>query len=395
MEEATPTEIAFIEKYHFLEAGKECEAGAFLVDERLRLEDSRPYLSTRQPRFAFIQLLQLFEKEKQLRPGVHPTVVVGERCMIHPTARIGAGCVLGDRVSVEEGVLIGPLCFLDNDVVIGARSILYPQVAIGANCRVGKNCVLASGVVLGTDGFGYYDHGQKRYRVPHLGNVVLADGVELGANTTVDRAVVGTTRIGAETKIDNLVQIGHNCSIGSKCLLVAQSGVGGSSVLGNGVTLAGQSGVSDHLNIGEGAIVIGKAAVRHSVKPHEVVGGIPARPIRLENEIAEKIVELPKLLRRLETLEQKSDAGTPSEKVTYSSWRDEVVSILCRQLRIEPNRLGPEMDLKEEFGADSLTVLSVVSEIESRFQITIPDQDVRDLRTLRAIMTYLEKRLSH
>jgi UDP-3-O-[3-hydroxymyristoyl] glucosamine N-acyltransferase len=393
-DEAGPSDIVYIEKQKYLEGASNSRAGAFLIDKRFSLNRSRPFIATASPRIAFIKLLQLFQPRNVHAPGIHPTVIVGSECRIDSSATIMAGCVLGDRVVIEQSAVIHPLCFLGSGVKIGAGSVLHPNVVVEHDCQVGKRCVLKPGVVLGADGFGYHDEGATRYRIPHLGRAVLGDGVELGANTTVDRAILGATYVGDETKVDNLVQIGHNCSIGSKCYLVAQSGVGGSTVVGSGVTLAGQSGVSDHLRIGDGAIVIGKSAVRQSLEPGEIVGGVPALPIRLENEISRLLPQLPELVHRVERLEQSRSRTETAVERRNVSWRQKVRDMLAENLRVKSEVIDEGMDLKEEFNADSLTVLNFLTEIESEFNISVPDHDVRGLKTLGDILHYLEKRLA-
>ncbi len=391
-ETAGPADIVFADKLSFLESALRSRTGAFLVDANLAFDDPRPAIRTVTPRVAFIKLLELFEPPRPARSGLHPTVSVGRDSRISPTATIMANCVLGDNVVVEDDVVIYPQCYVGDGASIGAGTLLHPQVVVGAGCLVGRKCILFPGVVIGADGFGYHDEGTRRMRIPHLGNVVLQDEVEVGANTTIDRAVLGSTVIAAGTKIDNLVQIGHNVQIGAKCYLVAQVGIGGSTKVGNGVVLGGQSGISDHLTIGDRVMVAGKSAVRESLPPGEIVGQPPAFPIRVTNELVRLLPQLPELFLRVGRLEETGNAApgrTPPSN--GRSWSEIVVPVLAKTLRVKPELIRPDMDLKEEFNADSLTVLTVVTEIESQFGIAIPDEDVPRLRTLSAIVTYLEK----
>jgi len=391
-EAAGPNDIVFADKHGFLESALKWGAGAFVVDARLAFRDSRPVIRTVTPRLSFIKLLSLFAPPRTPASGTHPLTVMGEGCRLSPSATIMANCVLGDDVVVEDEAVIYPQCYLGDGARIGAQSVLYPQVVVGAGCSVGSRCILFPGVVIGADGFGYHDEGPQRLRIPHLGNVVLEDEVEVGANTTIDRAVLGSTVVAAGTKIDNLVQIGHNVQVGAKCYLVAQVGIGGSSRIGNGVVLGGQSGVSDHVTIGDRAMVAGKSAVRESLAPGEIVGQPPAFPIRITNELVRLLPQLPELFSRVNSLEQARQPGAQGVQSSNGrSWADRVVPILARTLRVKPELIGPDMDLKEEFSADSLTVLTVVTEIESQFGISIPDEDVPRLRTLAAVVSYLEK----
>ncbi len=391
-ETAGPTDIVFADKHSFLESALRSRAGAFVVDTALAFDDPRPAIRTGTPRLSFIKLLELFQPARPAGSGVHPSVSVGKSCQISPTATVMVNCVLGDNVVVEDDVIIYPQCFLGDGARIGSGTVVHPQVVVGARCLIGRSCILFPGVVVGADGFGYYDEGATRLRIPHLGNVILEDEVEVGANTTIDRAVLGSTVIAAGTKIDNLVQIGHNVQIGAKCYLVAQVGIGGSSRIGNGVVLGGQSGISDHVTIGDRVMVAGKSAVRESLPPGEIVGEPPAFPIRVTNELVRLLPQLPELFCRVGQLEE---TGHPTpDRTAFSkgrSWSEIVIPILARTLRVRPELIGPDMDLKEEFNADSLTVLTVVTEIESQFGIAIPDEDVPRLRTLSAVVSYLEK----
>jgi UDP-3-O-[3-hydroxymyristoyl] glucosamine N-acyltransferase len=392
-DEAGPSDLVYVEKQEFLELAKTSRAGAFLLDNRICLEDPRPQIKTAHAQLAFIKTLQLFDSANQHQPVSSPSIQ-GDNCQIAPSAKVMANCVLGSGVIIEADVVIHPLCSLGDNVRLGKGSVLYSNVVVGRNCEIGENCILFPGAVIGSDGFGYHDENGERYRYPHLGRVVLGDKVEVGANSTIDRGVLGSTVIGTGTKIDNLVHIAHNCRIGSNCYLVAQSGVAGSTTLGNGVTIAGQSGVSDHLKIGNQVIVVGKSAVRTSLGDGEIVGGIPALPIRLQTEIMETMPSLPKLVKRFEDLETTgqeeitTDQGAPGD-----DWQEAVISILSEHLRVEAEELRPDIDLKEEFGADSLTVLSIVTDIEAHFDIGIPDEDVRNLKTPREIVRYVGEQL--
>ncbi len=391
-ESAGRTDIVFADRHSFLESALQSEAGAFVIDGNLAFADPRPVIRTATPRLSFIRLLELFAPLRPARPGLHPSANLGENCRVSPTASVMANCVLGNDVVVEDDVVIYPQCYLGDGARIGSGSILHPQVVVGPRCLVGRRCILFPGAVIGADGFGYHDEGAKRLRIPHLGNVVLQDEVEVGANTTIDRAVLGSTVVAAGTKIDNLVQIGHNVQIGAKCYLVAQVGIGGSTRIGNGVVLGGQSGISDHLTIGDRVMVAGKSAVRESLPQGEIVGEPPAFPIRVTNELVRLLPQLPELFSRVGRLEETGQTILARTAPSNGrSWSEIVIPVLARTLRVRPELIGPDMDLKEEFNADSLTVLTVVTEIESQFGIAIPDEDVPKLRTLSAVVSYLEK----
>ena len=212
--------------------------------------------------------------------------------------------MVGAGSSIETHARLFPHVVVGRDCRIGSGSILYPQVVLYDRTEVGKRCILHSGVVLGSDGFGYAQHQGEHVKLSHVGRVVVEDDVEIGANSAVDRALLEETRLGRGSKIDNLVQVGHNVRLGQGCLLISQSGISGSTRLGNGVVLAGQSGVSGHLELGDGVQVTGKSAVFRSVPAGQKVAGIPAaRALRWHRQQA-LVGRLEELNRRLKKVEQ-------------------------------------------------------------------------------------------
>lgn len=258
------------------------------------------------PSYALALLCRDIEKKLQpkVSPGVHPTAHVDKEAMISPTAsvgpfcNIGAGSLIGDSVVLEAHVCIGRF------VRIGDETHLFPRVVIEDYCEIGVRNRLYAGCIIGSDGYGYEFHEGAHQRVPQIGKVLTESDVDIGANTTVDRARFGSTLIGRGTKIDNQVQIGHNVKIGRNCLLVAQSGIGGSAVLEDGVVLGGQSGVAGHLKIGSGAMIAAVTGVPRSLKPNEKVRGLHAEPIALYNRISVLQRRLPDLFKRFSQLEK-------------------------------------------------------------------------------------------
>lgn len=259
-----------------------------------------PVLRTPDPYGAFVRILPLFAPPgSEVHRGVHPSAVVGEGVILGRDVGVGAGSVierdveLGERTTVHAGVVIG------RGSRIGCDCILYPRVVVTHANILGDRVIVHSGTVIGADGFGYAALDGGFQKVPQVGNVVIEDDVEIGANSCIDRATVGSTRIGRGSKIDNLVQVAHNVVIGEGCALVAQAGVAGSTRIGKGVRLGGQSGLAGHIRIGDGASIGGQAGVIGDISAGETVSGYPARPHREVLRAQAALLQLPKLLKRL------------------------------------------------------------------------------------------------
>jgi UDP-3-O-[3-hydroxymyristoyl] glucosamine N-acyltransferase len=258
-------------------------------------------LVVKNPYLAFRNALALFQPDRRSGfPGVHPAAVV------HPSAALGPGVSIGPLAVVDRdarigaGTGIGASCVIGPGAEIGADCVIHPLVSILAQCVLGDRVIVHSGAVIGSDGFGFVpDPGGRHAKIPQNGNVVVGDDVEIGAGTTVDRAVTGSTVIGAGSKLDNLVQVAHNVRIGKGCFLAAQTGVAGSTVIEDMVTCAGQVGIGGHLRIGSGAVITAKSGVSKNVKPGETVSGIPAREHRQNMRIMAAAARLPGLLRKL------------------------------------------------------------------------------------------------
>jgi UDP-3-O-[3-hydroxymyristoyl] glucosamine N-acyltransferase len=228
------------------------------------------------PYLAFAMLLTLFTSRPRVAKGVMPGAFVGECVTIGKEASIYPGTVIADGVSIGDRVTLHPNVTLYEGVVLGNDVTLHSGVSIREGCRIGNRVTIHNGTVIGSDGFGYAPNGQTWFKIPQIGNVVIDDDVEIGANTTVDRAALETTRIGRGTKIDNLVQVAHNCLIGEDCIIVAQAGIAGSVKLGKHVTLGGQVAIVDHVSIGDNAMVSGQSGVFNNVVAGTVVSGTPA-----------------------------------------------------------------------------------------------------------------------
>lgn len=232
------------------------------------------------PEYAMALIAGLFERSRYTQDSaIHPSAV------IHASAELGAEVHLGPFVSVGAGVRIGARCRLYagavvmDRVTLGADCVLYPHAVVREDCVLGARVILQPGAVIGGDGYGFVAHAGQHVKIPQLGNVVLEDDVEIGANTTIDRGRFTETRVGRGTKIDNLVMLGHNVKTGEHCLLVSQVGISGSTELGDRVTLAGQVGVTGHINICSDVTVLGQAGITKSIREPGFYAGMPCRPV--------------------------------------------------------------------------------------------------------------------
>lgn len=255
--------------------------------------------------------------EAQLRhrpePGVHPSAVIDSRAEVDPSATIGPLCV------VEAGARVGPRAvlrsqvYLGRDAEVGEDSWLYPHVTVYRYCRLGARVTLHAGVVVGSDGFGYESGREGHRKVPQVGIVVIEDDVEIGANSTIDRARLEETRIKQGAKIDNLVQIAHNVTVGRHCFLCSQAGISGSTELGDFVVVAGQAGTVGHITIGAGSQVAGQAGVAKSLPPGSIVTGTPATEFQRQRRLEALVRRLPKLFERIDSVEKVLAEGRESE----------------------------------------------------------------------------------
>ena len=308
--------LTFVTKPKYLPLLALTRAGAVMIapdllsERDVAIAAGTAVITTSKPYVAFARAAQhLAPPVPAPPPGVHPSAV------IDPTARLGAEVAIGPFVWVGPGASIGERAVLhagahvEAGASVGAGSVLYNHVVVRHGCTVGARCVLQPGVIIGAEGFGFAPErdGKEELRhvkIPQTGDVVIEDDVEIGANGCVDRAALGTTRIGAGTKIDNLVQIGHNVQIGPACIIVAQAGVAGSSKLGRAVTLGAQSGISGHVEVGDGALIYGQSGVMSKVPAGQKLLGSPAVPAAEFFKTVVRVSKLDELASRLKKLEK-------------------------------------------------------------------------------------------
>ena len=310
--EAGEGDVTFFGNAKYLAALKSCRATAALVPLDFAEEIPPVAIRVENPSLSFSKLVEKFAPAPvTFPPGVHPSAVIGREVTIGEGASVQPFVVIEDGVEIGAGSVIGAHGYIGHGAKVGANCLLHPRVTVGARCLVGNRVILHSGVVLGSDGFGFEFSGGKHVKIPQIGIVQLDDDVEIGANTTLDRARFGRTWIGEGTKIDNLVQIAHNVVIGKHSLVIALTGIAGSVKIGNYVTIAGQVGIVGHIEIGDQVIVAAKSGISKNIAAKEVVWGSPSLPIREAKEQLAYIRRLPKLFERVKTLESaKQDPST-------------------------------------------------------------------------------------
>ncbi len=304
LETAGPDEVSFVLGPRYARLAAQSRAGAIVAPEGVA-ELPGAVLRVAAPSAALIVLLRLFHPEPPVAPGTHRLAWVDEGAQVDPAAAVGPFAVVERGARVGRGSRVGALCFVGEGAELGEDVLLYPRVVVRDGVRIGNRVIVHPGAVLGADGFGYAFDGQAHRKIPQVGGVRIEDDVEIGANTTVDRATLGDTVIGRGTKLDNLVQVGHNCQIGEDVILVSQVGVSGSSRIGRGAVLAGQVGVADHADIGAGTVLTGQTGVMGNIPAGQVWSGTPARPTIQSKRIWAAENRLPELLRRVRDLEKR------------------------------------------------------------------------------------------
>ncbi|UMB60480.1 UDP-3-O-(3-hydroxymyristoyl)glucosamine N-acyltransferase [Lutibacter sp. A80] len=285
LEKATENQISFIGNKKYVHLWKKSKASAAIVSENIEVEaiENKVIIKVKDADLAMAKLLEVFTPNlPEFEDNIHPTAVIEPTAKIGLNCKIGANCYIGKNVELGDNVQLFPNVVIFDASKIGDRTVIWSGTVIRERSIVGSDCIFHSNVSIGADGFGYRprEDGKGLLKVPHIGNVIIGNNVEIGANSSVDRAKFSATIIGDGCKIDNLVQIAHNCVLGRSCIMAGSSGLAGSVTLGDGVIIGGASSIKDHVTIGSGAVVGGGSGVMNDIPAGKTVVGYPATDAR-------------------------------------------------------------------------------------------------------------------
>ena len=305
LESAGPESLSFVSDAKSLKRAAASRAGAFLARAASDLP-GKTVIEVADPQQALIVVLRLFHPRRAARPGIHPAAVVDPAASVDPSAEIGPYAVIGPESRVEAGAIVEAHAVVGAGCHVGAAAWIHPHVVLYDRVTLGDRVEIHSGSVLGADGFGYATTARGLVKIPQVGVVTIGDDVEIGANTCIDRAALETTTLGAGTKVDNLVQIGHNVTVGRHDVICAQVGIAGSAVLEDGVVLGGQVGVAGHLTVGAGAKVQAQSGIGADVPPGQALHGSPAFGYRDYQKSWIELRRLPQTARLVRRLAEKA-----------------------------------------------------------------------------------------
>ncbi|MGF1529841.1 MAG: UDP-3-O-(3-hydroxymyristoyl)glucosamine N-acyltransferase [Puniceicoccaceae bacterium] len=308
LREAKEGDLSFLgnDRYRSEVAGSRASVIFLPLDFEGEPATGQIYYRVSNPSLALARICAAIERKTGHRtePGVHPTAFIDRDASVHEEAMVGPFCHIGSGAQVGRGAVLSSHVYLGENSKVGADSVLMPRVTVAEHCEIGERVRLHAGVVIGSDGFGYEQNGERLEKIPQIGNVVVGNDVEIGANSTIDRARFSSTRIGDGTKIDNLVQIGHNVLIGRNCVIVAQVGISGSTVIEDHVVVGGKTGIAGHLRIGANSRIGGFSGVSKDLAPGSFVRGIPATDYHLAQRLAALQRRLPEFFERLASVEK-------------------------------------------------------------------------------------------
>jgi UDP-3-O-[3-hydroxymyristoyl] glucosamine N-acyltransferase len=305
LREATPGDVSFLASPKYQAAVKTTQARVLIVAKDLHVDFDGAVIRVANPAEAFAELVrQVAPPPVTFPPGIHQSAVVASTARLGKDVSIQPHAVIEDRAVIGDRTVIGAGNYIGHESRVGADCRFYANVSLRERTMIGDRVILHSGVVLGADGFGYEQVNGTHQKVPQVGTVEIGDDVEIGANSAIDRGRFGRTRVGKGTKIDNLVQIGHNCVIGEHCIVCGLVGMAGSTIIGDHVTIAGQVGIAGHLTIGDKSIIMAQAGVTKDVPPNSIMLGAPAVPHKEFKRVNAAIQRLPETVAKIHEVEQ-------------------------------------------------------------------------------------------
>ena len=316
--EAGGEDISFLGNMRYLDAAMSSKAGVIFVyrDADISKFEGKNIIKTANPQYAYGLVLNIINKE---RLGLVKLTVSG-RASVSPEAKVEQDVYIGDFAVISDGAQIGkgtrifPNVYVGHNVKIGSDCLIYPNVVIRENCVLGDRVILQPGVIVGGDGFGFATVDGKNQKIPQIGNVIIGSDVEIGANSTIDRATTDSTRIGDGTKIDNLVQIAHNVILGKNCIVVALTGIAGSTKVGDNTIIGAQTGIGGHLEIGANAMIASQSGISGNVKDGEKVGGNPMAPLQQSIRIRATLRKLPQMYQDIRDIKKRlGDKGVKTD----------------------------------------------------------------------------------
>lgn len=309
IEEAGPGILTFLanQKYQkFLEGSR---ASAVVVPKDLPDMPGLNLIRADNPYFSFMKAVVLFNPPKSfIDKGVHETAVIGKNVQMGEAVAVGPYVVIGDNAKIGSGTTLLPHVVLGKDVSVGENCTIHSHVSLREGVQLGNRIILHDGVVIGSDGFGFAPENGRYHKIPQIGTVVIEDDVEIGANTTIDRATLGETRICEGVKLDNLIQVAHNCTVGAHTVIAAQAGISGSTKIGKHVRVGGQAGFAGHIEVGDYTAIGAQSGISKSVAEKQYVFGTPAKPHKEEFRIHGALKRLPEMLKEMKVLKQKIES---------------------------------------------------------------------------------------
>lgn len=306
LEDARENEITFIQEEKFLPLLEKSLSSCVIAPLSLINKiQKKAVIYVKDPYLSYISLINNIIPENVYKPGIHPSAIIGKNVKIGNDVYVGPYSIIEDDTEIEDRAVIIGKCYIGKNSRIGEDSIVHPNVTVYEQIIIGKRVIIHAGVIIGSDGFGYIQRQCKHIKIPHLGTVNIEDDVEIGANTSIDRGKFKSTTIGKGTKVDNLVHIGHNVSVGENCLIVAQAAIGGSCKIGKEVVIAGQVGITNGIEVGDKTIIAAQSGVTKSLPSSGIFWGTPARPLKETKEQLVLLNKLKDMKKKLTNLENK------------------------------------------------------------------------------------------